>query len=117
MAAPKPRRLRFVPHFPTLVAGREKRKIARTEKALIADMEAAAARRGPSSSAGGGPSFGGGKRKRTSSTRSDKSDEGSASGRRSQGLPRDEGRKGRTTSEAAGEQPERTVLCPRFFHW
>lgn len=105
VAAPKPRRLRFVPHFPTLVAGREKRKIARTEKALIADMEAAAARRGPSSSAGGGPSIGGGKRKRTSSTRSDKSDEGSASGRRSQGLPRDEGRKGRTTSEAAAKDP------------
>lgn len=105
----KPRRMRFVPHFPTLVAGREKRKIAKTEKALIADMEAAAARRGPSSSsmggAGGGSSSSDRKRKRTSSTRSDKSDEGAAS-RRSHGggAIRDESRKARTSEGGSAKE-------------
>ncbi|XP_064455760.1 PHD finger protein 20-like isoform X2 [Ornithodoros turicata] len=62
-----PRRMRFVPHYESLAKGREKRKIAKTEKALIADMEAAASRRG---------AHGERKRKRTSSTRSDKSEDG-----------------------------------------
>uniref|UniRef100_A0A6B0VFN0 Putative dna polymerase iii subunit gamma and tau n=1 Tax=Ixodes ricinus TaxID=34613 RepID=A0A6B0VFN0_IXORI len=85
---PKPRRMRFVPHFETLVEGREKRKIAKTEKALIADMEAAAHRRGAGASDR--------KRKRTSSTRSDKSDEGGSR------RPKDEARRARVSETDAG---------------
>ncbi|KAG0421714.1 hypothetical protein HPB47_002410, partial [Ixodes persulcatus] len=87
-ALPKPRRMRFVPHFETLVEGREKRKIAKTEKALIADMEAAAHRRGAGASDR--------KRKRTSSTRSDKSDEGGSR------RPKDEARRARVSETDAG---------------
>lgn len=86
----KPRRMRFIPHFTSLVEGREKRKIAKTEKALIADMEAAANRR---TSAGTSSDR---KRKRTSSTRSDKSDDGS---KRSATI-KEEGRKARTSETA-----------------
>ncbi|XP_042149721.1 PHD finger protein 20-like protein 1 isoform X3 [Ixodes scapularis] len=87
-APPKPRRMRFVPHFKTLVEGREKRKIAKTEKALIADMEAAAHKRGAGASDR--------KRKRTSSTRSDKSDEGGSR------RPKDEARRARVSETDAG---------------
>lgn len=86
---PKPRRMRFVPHFETLVEGREKRKIAKTEKAIIADMEAAANRRGSSGS-------GDRKRKRTSSTRSDKSEDGTTSGGKRTSI-KEEGRKSRVS--------------------
>ncbi|CAN7995892.1 unnamed protein product, partial [Ixodes pacificus] len=89
-ALPKPRRMRFVPHFETLVEGREKRKIAKTEKALIADMEAAAHRRGAGTSDR--------KRKRTSSTRSDKSDEGGSR------RPKDEARRARVSE--TGKTPQ-----------
>ncbi|CAN7996074.1 unnamed protein product [Ixodes hexagonus] len=96
VALPKPRRMRFIPHFETLVEGREKRKIAKTEKAIIADMEAAANRRGSSGSSDR-------KRKRTSSTRSDKSDEGG-----SKRGAKEEGRKAKgsettATREAFGQ--------------
>ncbi|KAL1444244.1 hypothetical protein MTO96_029930 [Rhipicephalus appendiculatus] len=66
----KPRRMRFIPHFTTLVEGREKRKIAKTEKALIADMEAAA---------------------------DDKSDDGS---KRSASVKEESGRKAKTSESA-----------------
>uniref|UniRef100_A0A224Z4Y7 PHD finger protein 20 n=1 Tax=Rhipicephalus zambeziensis TaxID=60191 RepID=A0A224Z4Y7_9ACAR len=88
---PKPRRMRFIPHFTTLVEGREKRKIAKTEKALIADMEAAASRRTSAGSASDR------KRKRTSSTRSDKSDDGS---KRSASVKEESGRKAKTSESA-----------------
>lgn len=98
----KPRRMRFIPHFTTLVEGREKRKIAKTEKALIADMEAAASRR---ASAGSGSDR---KRKRTSSTRSDKSDDGS---KRSATVKEESNRKAKTSEtakESSGHGPEST---------
>ncbi|XP_077514794.1 PHD finger protein 20-like isoform X3 [Amblyomma americanum] len=90
----KPRRMRFIPHFTSLVEGREKRKIAKTEKALIADMEAAANRR---TSAGTSSDR---KRKRTSSTRSDKSDDGS----KRCATFKEEGRKARTSEIAKESQ-------------
>ncbi|XP_037510477.1 PHD finger protein 20-like protein 1 isoform X3 [Rhipicephalus sanguineus] len=98
----KPRRMRFIPHFTTLVEGREKRKIAKTEKALIADMEAAASRRTSAGSASDR------KRKRTSSTRSDKSDDGS---KRSATVKEESGRKAKTSEtakETSGHGPEST---------
>lgn len=98
----KPRRMRFIPHFTTLVEGREKRKIAKTEKALIADMEAAASRR---ASAGSSSDR---KRRRTSSTRSDKSDDGS---KRSATVKEESGRKAKsseTAKESSGHGPECT---------
>ncbi|KAH7964648.1 hypothetical protein HPB49_000043 [Dermacentor silvarum] len=82
--------------------GREKRKIAKTEKALIADMEAAASRR---ASAGSGSDR---KRKRTSSTRSDKSDDGS---KRSATVKEESNRKAKTSEtakESSGHGPEST---------
>lgn len=97
----KPRRMRFIPHFTTLVEGREKRKIAKTEKALIADMEAAASRRTSAGSASDR------KRKRTSSTRSDKSDDGS----KRTSVKEESGRKAKTSEtakESAGHGPEST---------
>lgn len=97
----KPRRMRFIPHFTSLVEGREKRKIAKTEKALIADMEAAANRR----TSGGTSSDR--KRKRTSSTRSDKSDDGS----KRSATVKEEGRKART-SETAKESQGHALELP-----
>ncbi|KAL3198977.1 hypothetical protein MRX96_044179 [Rhipicephalus microplus] len=93
--------MRFIPHFTTLVEGREKRKIAKTEKALIADMEAAASRRTSAGSASDR------KRKRTSSTRSDKSDDGS----KRTSVKEESGRKAKTSEtakESAGHGPEST---------
>ncbi|XP_050045363.1 PHD finger protein 20-like isoform X2 [Dermacentor andersoni] len=98
----KPRRMRFIPHFTTLVEGREKRKIAKTEKALIADMEAAASRR---ASAGSGSDR---KRKRTSSTRSDKSDDGNKRGATVKEESSRKAKASETAKESSGHGPEST---------